>query len=233
MSQTDVPQLEPPPAPEPAPTPVTEATTPRDGVWTHILNILLLALVACTAVLHGWKKDHLLAPTDALQLVAPWDAGHPDYIAANEQLLDQTIQFVPWKHYTIQRFRAGQIPLWNPNAGLGQPFLANGQSAIFYPTILFHWLLPDTWSWTISAALRLFAAGLGLYVLAGRYHLRGVPRLLAAVAFMLCGFNVVWLNHPQMNVMPLLPWAILITELLIERVTLKRILAATLIFALQ
>src|SRR5256885_6435409 len=53
------------------------------------------------------------------------------------------------------------------------------------------------------------------------------------MVFMLCGFNVVWLNHPQTNVSAMLPWAVLVTELLVERVTLMRLLGGALVFALQ
>src|SRR6185295_10103787 len=40
------------------------------------------------------------------------------------------------------RLRALQLPLWNPLSGMGEPWLANGQSGVFYPpTLLF--LLPS------------------------------------------------------------------------------------------
>ena len=215
--------------------PAAEAASPGDvgdSLRMRVFCVLVLAVVACGAVFHGWRRGYVLAPTDALRLVAPWGSGS-GYVARNEQLLDQTVQFVPWMIYTIDRYRRGEVPLWNPHSQLGAPFLANGQSAIFYPTVLLHLWLPETWSWTVSAALRLFIAGLGAYVLAGRYGLRSLSRLLSGLAFMLCGFNVVWLNHPQMNVMPLLPWAILMTEMLIERVALHRVLGAALVFAVQ
>ncbi len=213
--------------------PALTPPAPPDSLRMRVLSILILALVACAAVAHGWRAGRVFVPTDALKLAAPWKAPTQEYIAKNEQLLDQTVQFVPWMNYTIERYKEKQIPLWNPYAGIGQPFLANGQSAVFYPTVLLHYWMPETWSWTLSAALRLFVAGLGLWVLVGRYGLRGGPRLLAGIAFMICGFNIVWLNHPQMNVMPLLPWAVLVVELLLERVTLLRIIAGSIVFALQ
>lgn len=222
-----------PPRPEPAPVEmISPAATPRDSIPMILVSVLMLALVACLAVAHGWRKGYVLAPTDALGLVAPWAKGD-DYVARNEQLLDQAVQFVPWTIYAVERFHKGQAPLWNPYSQLGAPLIGNGQSAVFFPTMLLHLNLPETWSWTLSAALRLFVAGLGVYVLVGRYGLRRVPRLLPAVAFMLCGFNVVWLNHPQTNVICLLPWAILVTEILVTRVTLPRILAAAAVFAIQ
>ena len=242
MSQTDVPLADnkdvdrPEDASVTAPLPyqaIPVGPAAADSIRARMLSIFALALIACLAVFHGWRPGYVLAPTDALQLVAPWQKPGTDYVARNEQLFDQTVQFVPWTLYTVERYKAGQIPLWNPHSQLGVPFLANGQSAIFYPTILLHLFLPETWSWTISAALRLFAAGLGVYLLAGRYGLRRIPRLLPAVAFMLCGFNVVWLNHPQTNVIVLLPWAVLATEMLIQRVTLNRAIGASVIFALQ
>src|SRR4051812_7883263 len=211
---------------------LTPDPTPRDSIATIVLSVLTLALVACLAVAHGWRKGYVLAPTDALGLVAPWSKSD-DYVARNEQLLDQTVQFVPWTIYAVERFRKGQAPLWNPYSQLGAPMIGNGQSAVFFPTMLLHLRLPETWSWTISAALRLFIAGLGVYVLVGRYGLRRLPRLLSAIAFMLCGFNVVWLNHPQANVICLMPWAVLMTEMLIARLTLARVLSAALVFAVQ
>jgi len=67
-------------------------------------------------------------------------------------LRDQGDFFYPLKLYTIDRIRSGEIPLWNPLSGTGEPWLANGQSGVFYPPNLL-FLLP-------SAAL----AG-GLYLL--------------------------------------------------------------------
>ncbi|HEV8604592.1 MAG TPA: hypothetical protein VGQ99_04460 [Tepidisphaeraceae bacterium] len=215
----------------------TEQATGKEGqaesLRTRMIHIAAMALVACIAVWHGWRPGFVLAPTDALRMVAPWGEAGKDYIPRNEGLLDQTVQFVPWTIYAVERLKKGEIPLWNPYSQLGAPFVGNGQSAIFYPTMLLHVLLSPTWSWTISAALKLFVAGLGVWVLVGRYGLAGAPRLLSAVAFMLCGFNVVWLNHPQANVSAMLPWAVLVVEMMIERVTLMRVLGGALVFAMQ
>jgi hypothetical protein len=46
---------------------------------------------------------------------------------------DQGDFFYPLKLYTADRIAAGEIPLWNPLSGLGEPWLANGQSGVFYP----------------------------------------------------------------------------------------------------
>jgi hypothetical protein len=200
---------------------------------TRVKHVLAIALMACIAVWHGWRPGFVFVPTDGLKLVAPWATPGENYIARNEGLLDQTVQFVPWTIYAVERLKKREIPLWNPYSQLGVPFLGNGQSAIFYPTMLLHLALPPSWSWTIAAWFKLFMAGLGMWMLVGKYGLRGPPQLLSAIVFMLCGFNVVWLNHPQTNVSALLPWAVLVTELIIERVTLMRLLGGGLVFAIQ
>ena len=55
---------------------------------------------------------------------------------------DQGDFFYPLKLYTAARLRAGDLPLWNPLSGAGEPWLANGQSGAFYPPTLF-FLLPS------------------------------------------------------------------------------------------
>ena len=54
---------------------------------------------------------------------------------------DQADFFFPLKLYTADRLRAGEIPLWNPLSGLGEPWLANAQSGVFYPPTLFFLIL--------------------------------------------------------------------------------------------
>jgi hypothetical protein len=55
---------------------------------------------------------------------------------------DQADFFFPLKLWTADRLKSGDVPLWNPLSGGGEPWLANGQSGPFYPpTWLF--LLPS------------------------------------------------------------------------------------------
>jgi hypothetical protein len=49
---------------------------------------------------------------------------------------DQGDFFYPLKLYTADRLRRGELPLWNPLSGMGEPWLANLQSGVFYPPSL-------------------------------------------------------------------------------------------------
>ena len=49
------------------------------------------------------------------------------------QLGDFSDQFYPWARYVADELAAGRFPLWNPYVFGGHPFLADPQSAVFYP----------------------------------------------------------------------------------------------------
>lgn len=49
---------------------------------------------------------------------------------------DQADFFFPLKLYTADRLLRGELPLWNPLSGSGEPWLANLQAGVFYPPSL-------------------------------------------------------------------------------------------------
>ena len=57
-------------------------------------------------------------------------------VALTNQILsgaDAMNYFYPYRAYAAHSIRSGQVPLWNPYLFLGVPFLANPQTAVFYP----------------------------------------------------------------------------------------------------
>ena len=96
---------------------------------------------------------------------------------------DQGDFFFPLKLYTADRIGSGQLPLWNPLSGLGEPWLANGQSGIFYPPTLF-FLLPSA---ALAAGLFLllhFAIGVsGAWRFAKEETVSDAGALIGAAAF--------------------------------------------------
>jgi hypothetical protein len=120
---------------------------------------------------------------------------------------DQGDYFFPLKLYTADRIASGQLPLWNPLSGLGEPWLANGQSGVFYPPTGF-FLLPSP---ALAAALFLllhFAIGVsGAWRFAKEETVSDAGALIAAGAFGACGFaaslSVYW-NH--FGAWAYLPW---------------------------
>jgi hypothetical protein len=67
----------------------------------------------------------------------------------------------PNAHYAFTRLAAGEIPLWNPQQGLGLPFLATLQTGVLYPPNWLQVLLPTQLAFALLAAAHLgLAAGL-------------------------------------------------------------------------
>src|SRR5690349_8100622 len=82
----------------------------------------------------------------------------------------------------------GELPLWEPNAGLGAPLYAQSMFGALYPP---HWLAfvlePDVALGWI-ALVDLVLAGLGLYLLARALGLGFGAALVGAAVFQTAGF---------------------------------------------
>lgn len=117
-------------------------------------------------------------------------------------ILDAVQQFWPWRKYAGDQLHHGVLPLWNPYMLSGTPFVANNQSAVFYPeTWLFALLTPErAFAW--SAALYLFASGSFMFWFLRTVGLRRRAALLGAVAWVYNGFVVGWICLPSFRSVP-------------------------------
>jgi len=79
-------------------------------------DLLCLGLLAGLCWLCYWR------------LITPVTANQQSFVEG-----DFSGQFVAFAQYQAERFAQGQVPLWNPYNLGGHPFLADTQSAVFYP----------------------------------------------------------------------------------------------------
>jgi hypothetical protein len=168
-------------------------------------------------VLVGGKA---LVPTNLLGLYAPWQTATPASIAraGNIELGDPVLLYYPWDVLARRLLHAGTFPAWNPYALAGTPLFANFQVAWLSPFSLPLWLLPLNYGLGLAAALKLWLAGFGSYLLVRELRLSFWPAMLAAASFTLCAFNVVWLSHGVfVSAAAMLPWGIWLTERLVRR----------------
>ncbi len=60
---------------------------------------------------------------------------------------DFTRHYLPYSFFQQKALLAGQLPVWNPHVNSGHPFLADTESAVFYPVsnilLLFTWFNPS------------------------------------------------------------------------------------------
>ncbi len=172
------------------------------------------AVVTIVLLWPALSGQRVLVAASDLYLWAPWHSSQPeglhDYL--NPLLSDQTRSFYPWLSYARDQLHAGHLPQWNPFALSGTPFLANGQSQLFSVFSLPVWLLPLDYGLAVSAAMRLWVAAMGAFVLARQLKLGFWPCLLAGFAFGLSPFLLIWLYHPISGVVAMLPWGLVFAE---------------------
>jgi len=92
----------------------------------------------------------------------------------------------PIEKFITDAFRAGQIPLWNPYAAAGYPFLPF--SSTFYPLNIIFRILPTYLAFNYTLISHFFIAGVSMYFLVKHFKVSRFGALTSAVVFMFSGF---------------------------------------------
>jgi hypothetical protein len=177
-----------------------------------LLGLLVLAYL--WPVLLGGK---VLSPAALLYELRPWAGAvrpPPDlHSYLNEELVDVPTAIYPWRFFARAMLHAGTFPAWNPHVFAGAPFYPNPANGLFSPFSLPQWILSLNYGIGVGAALKLWAAGFGCYLLARELRLGLLPGLLAGVGFAFSALNVVWLTHESLPaVAAMLPWMVWLVE---------------------
>ena len=190
----------------------------------RLLPFLLLAALPCLLLAPVVFGDVFL-PADLLKDIAPWKAASSAQVPWNPLMWDGMAEFYPWRLFAAQTLQSGYLPLWNPHQFCGTPFVANSQSAVFYPLNLLFCVFPVARAFGVSVLLHLFLTGSFLYAfLRSRAIGLGRPAaLLGAVAWQMCHWQVVWLALPTfLCVSCWLPLALLLVDRAAARPTALR-----------
>jgi hypothetical protein len=140
----------------------------------------------------------------------------------------------PLRKILIDAYAAGELPLWNPFIYLGQPMLANPNYMAFYPTNLFHLLLPFNYAFKLHFLVHPLLGGLGTYFLLRRLSLRCLPALAGAISYQFSGPVLSFLN--LYNLLPataLIPWIGWAFQGALHRNRVRRTLLCGFLTALQ
>lgn len=124
----------------------------------------------------------------------PWSAtyGMP---VKNNAMPDVITQIYPWKKITVDSWRTGHIPLWNPYSFSGTPHAGNYQSAVFSPINILFFFFTETTAWSLLILLQPLLAGIFMYFFLRSLDRTKVACALGATSFMFCGFQVVWMAY--------------------------------------
>ena len=132
----------------------------------------------------------LLVP--GLLLAPAWLAGG---LGAGE---DDVLYYYPSRLFFHQTIADGHWPWMNPSTGLGRPFVADPQSAVWYPpTWLFAVITPRV-AYPLSLWLHYALAVWGMYRLLRSQSLERQAALFGGVAFAFCGFMLAHRAHFSM-----------------------------------
>jgi len=186
--------------------------------WPVLLLVALAVAFFGRAVFTG----KVLLPLDVLLVMVPWKfQAHqfPWFRIAQNPMIDPIQQYYPWRHFAVESLRQGTIPLWNPYAFCGTPFVANLQSAVFYPPNLLFLLMPMGLGFTATVVLHCALAGIFMFGLLRTLGLARAASLVGAVAFMFNGALVAWAEYPALGlwVMVWLPLILMLLERAIAR----------------
>jgi hypothetical protein len=192
------------------------------------------ALLALVLVAPGLVPGQALSGSDLLWSAAPWHAERPGGVrdlGSNYELADSAVQFQPWLQYA--RDRLPDVPLWNPYAMGGRPFLANAQSALFSPFTWPSLILPFWWSLAVVAALKAWCCAFGTFLLGRSLGMSGPGAFVAGLA---AGFGlwfVTWLSWPLASVWAWLPWLLWLADRVVRRPGIGPVAGLAVVVALQ
>jgi hypothetical protein len=185
--------------------------------------VVVLALLPFLLFAPALLPGRALSPVDQLFLVAPWSAMAPTPPRPNPALADVAQVFHPWTLYTAREVRAGRLPLWNPYAYAGVPFLSNPQTALFFPLTWLTWVLPPTLALTLPQVLKLALAGPAMYWFLRTLAVSPLAAFIGGAGFMLSTTLIAWLPWTYSTTMVFLPVLFGLVERLAERVDRRRV----------
>lgn len=126
----------------------------------------------------------------------PWNAYHIyDGPVKNNAMPDVVDQIYPWRELTIESWKQGQVPLWNPYSFSGTPHLANYQSAALSPLNFLFLLFSFVDAWSILILLQPLLAGLFTFMYSRSIKISKSGSVIASVGFMFCGFITTWMDY--------------------------------------
>ena len=187
---------------------------PAPALAAAAIYALLSFVMVGQGLLPGWT----LSPSDSLWSAAPWTEERPADVpplGSNFELADASEVFIPYAQWT--RERVPDVPLWNPHIMGGRPFVGNAQSAVFSPFSVVGYVLPFWDSLAIAAMLKLFVAAFGAFWLGRLLGMRFGGALATGLIYGFGTFFVVWLAWPLTSIFALVPWMLVMAELVVRR----------------
>jgi len=193
------------------------SSAPSRYLFEHptVAVVLLFGLFVFVYLWPALVGGKILSPISLLYEAPPWEglAPHDRSSYFNWLLSDVPTADYPWRFLIRSLLHADTFPSWNPYVFDGIPLWSNPQTGLFSIFSLPLWILPLNYGIGVAAALKLWAAGLGSFLLVRELRLGFLPGLLAGLCFSFSAIDIVWLTHETLPaVAALLPWMLWLVE---------------------
>jgi hypothetical protein len=147
---------------------------------------------------------------------------------------DDILYYLPARQFLHDCVAAGVWPWINPATGLGRPFIADPQNAVFYPPTWLFLILPVDVAYPVSLWAHFSVALWGMYRLLRSKRLGRRAALFGGVAFAFCGWMLAHRAHFAMHAAAAwTPWVFGRMKRLVECGGAGRVAAAAACGAMQ
>jgi len=156
----------------------------------------------------------------------------PEYPTPHTNIGDLVTSFYPYHALAARAAREWTLPLWNPYMLAGAPFLANTQSAVFYPPNFLYYVLPVPLAWTIGFFLRRILAALFMTMFVRRIGGSPAAAIISGLLFSFCGFLTGWQGQAMHDAAIWLPLVCYSTVRLLEETNARSAAIAAVAYAM-
>jgi hypothetical protein len=199
---------------------VNDPLTARRFTMSRADALCLVAILALTTIFlaPALRPGYTLLPLGLEAGIAPWNK-QVYQRAKNNLLSDPFYIFYPHRHFLTASLRQGNYPLWNPYIFSGHPMVGDANAQTFYPPNLVAALFVSAArALPLLAWFHLNLTGFSMFAFLRLLRLRPGPALFGAVAWMLNGNMVVWLeNSYRLSTLAWMPAVFLFYELALQR----------------
>jgi len=145
-------------------------------------------------------KGYVPFPANLLvQFYSPWRhyqwEGYPYGPPTKPIGFDDLRLFYPFRKFTLEQFKKGSWPLWNPYAFSGNVHLATYQAAVLYPLNFVYFILPQIDAWSLLVVLQPILIGFFTYLFLKEINLSKKAAFFGAFVFAFSGWMLVWMEE--------------------------------------
>lgn len=169
---------------------------------------LLILSVAVTLPYLPILAGYVPFPAEAVVQFPPWEGSPARACCAGFEHAEQgdyATQYWPWRAVLNSKFSPTRVPLWNFQALMGAPFVANAQSAVFFPLNWLYSLFATPVAWSLLFPIRAVFMAVMMAVFVKRLGASPMASLISGFTFASCGWIASFQGRPNLDTAMWLP----------------------------